>query len=69
MKCTILDHGHGLNPIGSNLGCVVLLPKLYLNEKYLSFVNKVEYQQCQCEQLTLKVLVATIDALGHFETG
>ena len=23
----------------------------------------------RCEVLTLKVLVATIDALGHFETG
>ena len=35
----------------------------------LAGYGNVEVRKGNCRQLTLKVLVATIDALGHFETG
>ena len=34
MKCAVHDmEARALNPVGSNLWCVVLLSKLYLNQK------------------------------------
>ena len=52
-------------PVGSNLGCIVLLSKVVLdpNISMCTVRNLVPFT------LTLTVLVTTIDALRYFETG
>ena len=56
----------GKVPINENL---YFFP--HMNQKNIqkSLLQTVNLWQCNNLSLTLKVLVTTIDALGHFETG